>query len=72
MKRFLLRQKVLPLNHQDIGKSLSNMGECYERLHQLKLALAIYEQCLPYSHQDRLNLELQIERLSEEIEEINI
>ena len=79
LKCFLIREKVLPPNHQDIGKSLSNIGKCYDLLNQLNLALAyykraliVYEQCLPFEHEDRKDVKLKIEQLSEKIEEMNI
>ncbi|CAF1155194.1 unnamed protein product [Adineta steineri] len=53
----LIREKVLPPNHQDIGKSLNNIGLCYEHLNQRKLALdyykralVVYEQCPLATH----------------------
>ncbi len=74
LKCFLIREKFLTPDHQDIGKSLATMGECYERLLQpkraleyYKRALAIYEQSLSYSHHDRWNVESKVERLSAEI-----
>ena len=72
LKCFLIREKVLPPDHQDIGKSLSNIGQCYEQLNQFKLAfdyykqaLVVYEQCLPYFHEDQWKLESNIDRLSQ-------
>ena len=79
MKSFLIGEQVLPPNHQDIGKSLANIGECYEHLNQRKVeldyykrALIVYEQCLPSEQQDQSFIELTIEQLSAEIEQINI
>jgi hypothetical protein len=43
---FLLREKVLPPNHQDIDKNLAMMGECYERLRQSKQVLDYYRRAL--------------------------
>ncbi|CAF4132414.1 unnamed protein product, partial [Adineta steineri] len=74
----LMREKVLPPNHQDIGESLSNIGFCYEHLNQRKLALDyykralfIYEQCL-LGTDDRWTIELKIEELSIEMNQFNI
>ncbi|CAF0928855.1 unnamed protein product [Adineta steineri] len=74
----LMREKVLPPNHQDIGKSLSNIGLCYEHLNQRKLALdyykralVVYEQCL-LATDDRWTIESKIEELSIEINQLNI
>ncbi|CAF1354777.1 unnamed protein product [Adineta steineri] len=66
----LIREKVLPPNHQDIGKSLNNIGLCYKHLNQGKLALDyykralfVYEQC-PLATNDRWTIELKIAELS--------
>ncbi|CAF1446739.1 unnamed protein product [Adineta steineri] len=74
----LMREKVLPPNHQDIGKSLNNIGLCYEHLNQRKLALdyykralAVYEQCLSATH-DRWTKQCKIEKLSIEMNQFNI
>ncbi|CAF1350045.1 unnamed protein product, partial [Adineta steineri] len=74
----LMREKFLPPNHQDIGKSLSNIGLCYEHLNQRKLALDyykralfVYEQC-PLATHDRWTIELKIEELSIEMNQFNI
>ncbi|CAF1439523.1 unnamed protein product [Adineta steineri] len=74
----LMREKVLPPNHQDVGENLSNIGLCYEHINQRKLALDyykralfIYEQCL-LATDDRWTLELKIEELSTEINQFNI
>ncbi|CAF0992362.1 unnamed protein product [Adineta steineri] len=78
LNRLLMREKVLPPNHQDIGKSLSNIGLCYEHLNQRKLALdyykralVVYEQCLSATD-DRWTIELKIEELSAEMNQFNI
>ncbi|CAF3154645.1 unnamed protein product [Rotaria sp. Silwood2] len=72
LKCFLIRKKILPPDHQDIGISLCNIGRNYEHVNQPKLvlnyykqALVVYEQCLPASDEDRLELESDIQRLSE-------
>ncbi|CAF3813819.1 unnamed protein product [Adineta steineri] len=74
----LMREKVLPPNHQDIGKSLNNIGLCYEHLNQRKLALdyykralVVYEQCPLVTHR-RWSIELKIEELSIEMDQFNI
>jgi tetratricopeptide (TPR) repeat protein len=76
---FSIREKVLPPDHQDIGKSLFNIGTCCEYLNQLKLAfdyyqraLVVYEQCLPFLHEHRKKVESKIKELSEKIQEMNI
>lgn len=65
-----MREKILPPDHKDIDNSLYNIGQCYDQLKKFNLALEyykqaliIYEQCLPYGYQDRLNMELEIARL---------
>jgi hypothetical protein len=75
----LIREQVLLPNHQDIGKSLANIGECYEHLNQPKVTfdyykriLVVYEQCLPPDHRTRSVIALTIKQLSEESEQINI
>jgi hypothetical protein len=75
LRCFLLREKVLPPNHRNIGKNFAMMDECYEHLRQSKpaldyyrRALFIYEQCLTHSHHDRWSVENKIERLSAELE----
>jgi tetratricopeptide (TPR) repeat protein len=79
LKCFLIREKVLPPNHQDIGNSLNNIGVCYEHLNQRKLALDyyrraldVYQQYSSSTQQDRLVIELKIEELSIEMNQINI
>jgi tetratricopeptide (TPR) repeat protein len=74
-----VREKVLPPDHQDIGKSLAKIGECYKHLNQYKMALdyykralIVYEQCLPFGHSDRSNIVLKVQQLSAEIKQINI
>ncbi|CAF0928872.1 unnamed protein product [Adineta steineri] len=74
----LMREKVLPPNHQDIGKSLNDIGLCYEHLNQHKLAidyykraLFVYKQC-PLATDDRLTIESKIEELSTEMNQSNI
>ncbi|CAF4233350.1 unnamed protein product, partial [Adineta steineri] len=69
----LIREKSLPFNHQDIGKSLFNIGHCYEYLKKFQLALeyykralVIYEQCTSFSREDRQKLDANIQRISEE------
>jgi tetratricopeptide (TPR) repeat protein len=76
LKCFLIREKILPPDHQDIGKSLCNIGDCYNYMNKLSLALDyykraldIYKQCLPHWDDERWNLEWIIEQLTEEIEE---
>ncbi|CAF0826418.1 unnamed protein product [Adineta steineri] len=73
-----MRENVLPPNHQDIGKSLSNIGLCYEHLNQRKLvlgyyerALVVYKQC-PLATDERWTIELKIEELSIEMNQLNI
>jgi tetratricopeptide (TPR) repeat protein len=79
LKCFSIREKILPPNDQSIGKSLSRIGECYERLDQLKLALdhykrtlIVYEQFLPVLNKDRLAMESTVNRLSARVEAMNI
>ncbi|CAF1328622.1 unnamed protein product [Adineta steineri] len=74
----LMREKVLPPNHQDIGESLSNIGLCYEHLNQrksaldyYKRALVVYEQCSLATHR-QWPIELKIEKLSTEMNQFNI
>ncbi|CAF1264472.1 unnamed protein product [Rotaria sordida] len=69
-----MRLKLLPPDHVDIGNSLSTIGEIYENLHKPMLALnyyqqalAIYKTCLHPWHFNVWSLELNIERLSEEL-----
>ncbi|CAF4961176.1 unnamed protein product [Rotaria sp. Silwood1] len=69
-----MRLKVLPPYHEDIGHSLSKIGEIYENLHKSILALdyyqqalTIYEKCLPSGHDDLWIMKSNIERLSEEL-----
>ncbi|CAF1094572.1 unnamed protein product [Adineta steineri] len=69
----LMREKFLPPNHQDIGKSLKNIGLCYEHLNQRKLAidyykraLVVYKQC-PLATHRRSPIGLKIEKLSTEM-----
>ena len=71
MKLFLIREKVLPPDHQDLAKSLSYIGQCYEDLNQLKLALEyykraliIYEQRSPNSFAEECRMSENIQRLS--------
>jgi tetratricopeptide (TPR) repeat protein len=70
LKFRLTHGKVLPPDHQDIGKSLANVGECYEHLNQPKLALdyykqalIIYEQCLSCESHNQLAIELKIKQI---------
>jgi hypothetical protein len=75
LKCFLILEKVLPPDHEDIGKSLSSIGKCYN---QLNLALEYYKRAfifyesLPYWHKDRNNVELKMKQLFIKIEEMNI
>jgi tetratricopeptide (TPR) repeat protein len=70
MKLFLIRETKLSPDHQDIAASLSEIGECYEHLNQLKMALEYYKRALliyeqrPSDSFQRLNMENNIERLS--------
>ncbi|CAF4043174.1 unnamed protein product, partial [Adineta steineri] len=43
MKLFLIREKNLSPNHENIAQSLSNIGKCYEHLNQFKTALDYYK-----------------------------
>ncbi|CAF0767343.1 unnamed protein product [Adineta steineri] len=74
----LMREKVLPPDHQDIGKNLSDIGLCYEHLNQRKLALDYYKRALFIYEQyllatdERWTIELKIEELSIEMNQLNI
>ncbi|CAF4020942.1 unnamed protein product [Adineta steineri] len=74
----LMREKVLPPDHQDIGKNLSDIGLCYEHLNQRKLALGYYERALvvykqcPLATDNRRTIESKIEELSMEMNQLNI
>ncbi len=75
LKCFSIREKVLPPDDQNIGISLFKIGECYEQLNQLNLALdyykralVVHEQCFPFTHAGRSNLEAKIGELSMRIE----
>jgi hypothetical protein len=74
-----MREKTLPPDDEDIGKSLCDIGYCYNWLHKLPLALdyfkralEVYKQCLPSWHDERWNIEWLIEQLTAEIEENQI
>ncbi|CAF0989558.1 unnamed protein product [Adineta steineri] len=52
IKCYLVHERVVSPDDENIGQSFSNIAECYEHLNQLKMtldyyerALAIYEQC---------------------------
>jgi hypothetical protein len=75
LKCFSLREKFLPPDHQDIGKSLSIIAGHYEQLNQMtialeyyKQALTLYERCLPLLHEDHEDTVIKIQQLSEKIE----
>lgn len=76
LKCFSILEKVRALNHEDIGRSLSNIGQCYDQLNEFKVALdyykqtlIIYEQCLPFWHSDRTDTKMEIEELSQKVVE---
>ncbi len=75
LKYFLIREKVLPPDHEDIGNSLSSIGKCYNQLNlaleYYKRALIVYES-LPYWYFYRDDVEFEIEQLSIKIEQMNI
>ncbi len=67
----MIREKVLSPDHQDIAKSLSNIGQFYENFNQLKLALeyynrtlVIYEQRSPDSFQEECRMREHIQQFS--------
>jgi len=71
MKLFLIREKVLSLDHQGIAKTLSNIGQCYENFNQVKLALeyynrtlVFYEQRSPDSFEEECRMRAHIQQLS--------
>ncbi|CAF4063576.1 unnamed protein product [Rotaria sordida] len=65
--------KFRPLDQVIIGDSFSRIGQHYEHLNEPKLAidyykqaLSVYQYCLPEWHESRIDMELNIERLSKE------
>ncbi|CAF1336626.1 unnamed protein product [Rotaria sordida] len=70
----LMRIKFQLLDQVTIGDSFSRIGQHYEQLHEpilalnyYKQALDVYKDCLPEWHGHRLDMELNIERLSKNI-----
>jgi Tfp pilus assembly protein PilF len=68
-----MREKYHPSGHVDIGDSLNNIGLCYENQNEQKMALdhfqralTYYEKLLPPEHPNRLKIEHNIRRLTEE------
>jgi hypothetical protein len=67
LRVFLIREKLLPPNDQSIGQSLGTISELCEKLDiargYYERAIAIYEQCLPELHDDRLAIQANVEGL---------
>ncbi|CAF4342385.1 unnamed protein product [Rotaria sp. Silwood2] len=64
---------ILYLNQVTIGDSFSRIGQHYEHLNKpisaidyYKQALTIFQNCLPEWHESRIDIELNIERLSKD------
>ena len=71
MKLFLIREKVLSPDHQDVAKSLSKIGQCYEDLNQLKMALEYYKRALVIYEQRSPDLSEEKCRMSENIQRLS-
>ena len=68
-----IKRKCNPPCHVDIATSLNNIGACYENQNKTKMALDhyrqaldIYKKSIPGKHQNRIRIERNIRRLTEE------